>query len=113
MNQEQIKSILQVLLGTGGPLAALVMSYGVPADRLTLWTNLVLAIVPPAAAALWALWDRTQKNTLAQAGAILAVPAPDGKPQGNVIINPVATDGAKAAAADPTVGNVNYGKVTS
>jgi hypothetical protein len=100
-NQEQVKSILQVLLGTGGPAASLFLSYGVTPDRLTLWTNMVLAVVPPLVAAGWALWDNKHKNTIAAAAAIPGVQ--------EIEISTTATDGAKAAAADPTLRNVTKG----
>lgn len=98
-NQDQIKSILQLLLGTGGPLAALLISYGVPSDKLSLWTNLLVAVVPPLAAGVWAIMDRTHKNTIASAAAIPGV--------SEVVIKSDAQDGAAQAAADPTLKNVN------
>lgn len=91
-NQEQIKAILQMLLGAGGPLAALILSYGVPADKLTLWTNLALAIVPPLVAAGWQAWDRTHKNQIASASNIPGVD--------KIVVNDNANGGAGAAAAD-------------
>lgn len=98
MNQEQIKAILQMLLGAGGPVAALIMSYGVPADRLTLWTNVAVAILPPIIAAGWAAWDNTHKKTIAAAAAVPGV--------SEVLIARDAKDGAAAAAADPKLENV-------
>lgn len=98
-NQEQIKAILQMLLGSGGPVAALVLSYGVPADKLSLWTNLLVAVLPPLAAGAWALIDNTHKKTIAAAAAVPGV--------SEVVIQSNATDGAAAAAADSTLKNVN------
>lgn len=98
-NQEQIKGILQLLLGTGGPLAALIMSYGVPADRLSLWTNLIVAIVPPFIAMAWTAWDNTHHRTIAAAANVPGV--------SEVVIASGATDGAAAAAADKDLPNVN------
>lgn len=97
-NSEQIKSVLQMLLGTGGPLAALIMSYGVPADRLSLWVNLAVAVLPPLIAGVWAIIDNTHKNTIAAAAAIPGV--------SKVTIASGAKDGAAAAAADPSLTNV-------
>jgi hypothetical protein len=97
-NQEQVKSIIQLLLGAGGPLAALLMSYGVPADKLSLWTNLAVAVLPPLIAGVWAIIERQHKNTIAAAAAIPGVT--------KVVIAPGAKDGAAAAAADPALLNV-------
>lgn len=99
MNTEQIKAVLQMLLGSGGPVAALLLSYGVPADKLTLWVNLALVIVPPALAMGWAAWDRTHKNTIKAASKVPGV--------SEVVIESGAKDGAAAAAADPALLNVN------
>lgn len=99
MNGEQIKSIIQLLLGSGGPLAALLLSYGVPADKLNLWVNLAVAVLPPLAAGVWAIIERTHKNTIKAAAAIPGV--------SEVVIEPNAKDGAAAAAADKSITNVN------
>ena len=72
-NSEQIKAILQMLLGAGGPLAALIMSYGVPADKLSLWTNLIVAVVPPLAAGIWAAIDNKRANTVRAASNVPGV----------------------------------------
>ena len=97
-NQEQIKGILQLLLGTGGPLAALIMSYGVPASQLSLWTNLIVAVVPPLIGGIWAVIDNTHHRTIAAAAAVPGVVG--------IRVADNATDGAKAAEQDsalPTV----------
>lgn len=99
MNAEQIKAILQMLLGTGGPVAALILSYGVPPDKLNLWTNLAVAILPGMISGAWALWDNTHKKTIAKAAAVPGV--------SEVVIESNAKDGAAAAAADPKLENVN------
>jgi hypothetical protein len=98
-NQDQIKSILQLLLGAGGPLAALLISYGVPQDKINLWVNLLVAVLPMIIGAVWAILDRTHKNTIASAAAIPGV--------SEVVIKSDAKDGAAQAAADPTLTNVN------
>jgi hypothetical protein len=100
-NAEQIKAILQMLLGTGGPAAALILSYGVPADKLNLWVNLILAIAPPVIAGIWAAIDNTHKQTIAAAASVPGV--------SEVVVSSDAKDGAAAAAADPTLTNVNKG----
>lgn len=97
-NQEQIKSILQMLLGSSGPFAALIMSYGVPASQFQLWANLITAIVPPLIAAGWAIWDNTHKKTIAAAAAVPGVT--------EIRVADNATDGAKAAEQDSTLPNV-------
>lgn len=101
MNVEQVKAILQMLLGSSGPVAALIMSYGVPASQFQLWANLITAIVPPILAAGWAAWDNQHKHTIAAAAAIPGVQ--------EIAISATATDGAKAAAEDPTLKNVAKG----
>lgn len=98
MNAEQIKSILQLLLAAGGPLSSLLLSYGVSADKMTLWVNLALAILPPLGAGIWALIERTHKNQIA------AVAANPGVAQ--IVVKDGAGDGAKAAAEDPKLDNV-------
>lgn len=98
-NQEQIKQLLQLLLGAGGPLAALLMSYGVPADKLSLWTNLALAVVPPLAVGVWKIIDNTHAKQIAKAAAVPGV--------SEIVINGNASDGAAQAAADPKLTNVN------
>ncbi len=108
MNKEQIKSIIQLLFGSGGPAASLILSYGVPADKLNLWVNLALAIIPPLAMGVWALIERTHKGTLASAGAILEKPTLNGDKTGTIIVSQNAGNGAAAAAVDPNVKNVNF-----
>lgn len=99
MNQEQIKSMLQLALGSGGPLVALLLSYGLPQDKLNLWINVVVAFGPPIVAGIWAIFDRKHKNQIA---AVASIPGVE-----SVTISPSATDGAAAAAADPKLTNVN------
>lgn len=98
-NQEQIKQILQLLLGAGGPLAALLMSYGVPADKLSLWTNLAVAVIPPLAVGVWKILDNTDKRQIAKAAAVPGV--------SEIVVDSNAKDGAAQAAADPNLKNVN------
>lgn len=105
-NAEQIKSILQLLLGTGGPLAALIISYGVPAEKLNLWTNLLVAIVPPLVGGIWAILDRTHKQTIGQAATILSAKQDNGQPVGTIVVSTNASDGAAQAVADPNLTNV-------
>lgn len=98
MNAQQVKAILQMLLGTGGPVAALLLSYGVPADKLNLWVNLVVAVLPPIVAAGWAAWDNTHKKTIEAAASVPGVSA--------IQIDPHANGGASAAAEDPKLETV-------
>lgn len=107
-NIEQIKTGVQWFIGV---LTPLLVSYGLPSDKIGMWTNLLGQILPPVAMFVWAMWDRTHKNTLAQAGAILKAPGLDGKPSGTIVVSDQAKDGAAAAADDPNVKNVNYGPV--
>jgi hypothetical protein len=98
-NQEQIKLALQWLLGAGGPLTALILSYGVSQEKLSLWTNLALYIIPPAISWAWGTWDRTHKNTIKAAAVVPGV--------SEVVIESNAKGGAAKAAADPALTNVN------
>ena len=63
-NSEQIKSIIRLLLGAGGPLAALLVSKGVSADQVSIYLELALVIVPPVIAGAWGLLSHSDTGTL-------------------------------------------------
>lgn len=94
-----------------GILTPLLVSYGLPPEKIGLWGSVAAELLPPLAMAAWALWERTHKNVLKEAGAILQTPGLDGRPSGTIVVSPEAKDGAAAAADDPNVKNVNYGDV--
>lgn len=96
-----------------GILTPLLVSYGLPPEKIGLWGNVAAELLPTLAMAVWALWERTHKNVLKEAGAILQGPGLDGNKSGTIVISPEAKDGAAAAAADGNVKNVNFGQVKS
>lgn len=73
MNIEQIKQLCQTLLAAGGPVAGLLTAYGFPQDKVAMWLGLALAIVPPLAAALWGILDKTDSAIVVQAKAVPGV----------------------------------------
>lgn len=108
-NVEQVKTAVQWLIGV---LTPILVTYGLTPDKIGLWGTLAGQVVPPVAMFCWAIWERTHKNTLATAGAILQAPTRTGEPSGTIVISPQAGNGAKAAAIDDNVGNVNFGNVS-
>ena len=97
-NQQQIQSFIRLLLGAGGPLAALLVSRGTSADTVNLILTIALAVVPPLISLVWSMFSHSDKATVAAAGALPGV---------NVVVAPSAPVGARAAAADPAVPGVN------
>jgi hypothetical protein len=98
VNQQQIEAMLRLLLGAGGPLAALLLAYGVPSDKLNLWVNLAIAIIPPIGAGVWGILANTQKRSIADAAAIPGVI--------KIKVSDNATGGAAQAANDANIPNV-------
>jgi hypothetical protein len=97
MNLDQVQALIRTLLAAGGPIAALLIQYGMPADKVNTWISLGLAILPPVAAGAWGILARTDAAKVASAGAMPGV---------NVTVAPTASAGAQAAAADPDVPGV-------
>ncbi len=101
MNLDQIQSLIRTLLAAGGPIAALLVQYGLPADKVTIWLSLALAILPPIAAGVWGIVVKTDKAKVAAAGAMPGV---------SVIVDTSvaspASAGAQAAATDKAVPGV-------
>src|SRR5882672_9809158 len=63
-NQQQIASALRVVLGTGGPIAAIILAKtGVTEGDYTMYMNAALVVVPPIAAFLWG-WYSNRKVAL-------------------------------------------------
>ena len=100
MNLDQIQALIRTLLASGGPIAALLVQYGMPGDKAAMWVSLALAILPPIAAGVWGILARTDAAKVAAAGAMPGV---------DVTVAPTASAGAQAAAADPKVPGVNPG----
>jgi hypothetical protein len=98
VNQQQIEAMLRLLVGAGGPLAALLLSYGIPPDKLNLWVNLAIAIIPPIGAGVWGILANTQQRTIADASKVPGVV--------KIKVADNATGGAADAANDATLPNV-------
>jgi hypothetical protein len=97
MNLEQVQSLIRTLLAAGGPIGALLVSYGMPNEKVSYWISLALVVLPPVTAAVWGILNKTDKAIVTAAGAMQGV---------NVAVAPNASEGAKAAAADPEVSGV-------
>jgi len=98
MNLDQILSLVRTLLAAGGPISGLLVMYGVPNDKATMWLSLALIIVPPVVSAIWGIASKTDKAKVAAAGAMEGV---------TVTVAPTASPGAQAAAQDKSVPGVN------
>jgi hypothetical protein len=72
-SQDQIMGILRALLAAGGPVAALLMSYGVSEQRANLWLTLALAIIPPVVAAVWSAISNSQAKLAVAASTVPGV----------------------------------------
>ena len=97
-NQQQIESVLRVLLAVTGPIAALIMSYGVQPTQYQLWTNALVAVLPPVIAAIWGVVRNTHKQTIADAAKVPGVT--------EIRVADNAKGGAQAAAADTSLPTV-------
>lgn len=98
MNLDQVQSLIRTLLAAGGPIAALLVQYGMPSDKVSIWISLALAVVPPVVAAVWGVIAKTDAAKVAAVGAMPGV---------SVTVAPTASPGAQAAAADPKIVGVN------
>ncbi len=72
MNTEQIQSLIRLLLGAGGPLAALLISKGASADTVNQILTISLAVVPPLVSLVWSMIRHTDANTIAAGDAAKA-----------------------------------------
>jgi len=99
MNQQQIESLLRILLAAGGPVAGLLVNWGVPSGQVNNYLTVALLVLPPVLAGVWGLLRNTHQQTIAAAASVPGV--------SNIAIAPDAKDGAAAAAADPKLTNVN------
>jgi hypothetical protein len=98
MNLDQIQSLIRTLLAAGGPIAALLVQYGMPQDKVSIWISIALVVLPPVVAAVWGIITKTDAAKVAAVGAMPGV---------SVIVAPSASAGAQAAAADKAVPGVN------
>lgn len=98
MNPQQVTAFLQIILAAGGPVSALITSYGVSPDQLHLWEAAAQVVLPPLIAGVWALWERTHRNQ------IIAVATNPEISRIEVAAN--ASNGAKSVADDPQISNV-------
>lgn len=96
-NIEQVKSAIAVFLAAAVPIIAFLVSNGVPQNIAAIVTVvvIVLAIIG------YVIFDNTHKKTITAAAAIPGVQ--------EIAISATATDGAKAAAEDPSLKNVAKG----
>jgi len=97
VNLDQVQSLIRTLLAAGGPITALLVMYGAPGDKVAMWVSLALSILPPVVSGVWGILNKTDRAKVESAGAMPGV---------NVIVSPQASEGAKAAALDPTVPGV-------
>lgn len=97
-NNSQIESIIRWLLTTGGPGAAYLVSQGMAPTQINNILTIALAVVPPVISFIWGLVRKTDKQVIAAAAAVPGVTG--------VVIDPNATGGAAAAAADPKLTTV-------
>jgi len=101
MNQQQVESLLRILLAAGGPVAGLLVNWGVPTGQVNNYLTIALMVLPPLISGVWGLLRNTHKQTIADAASVPGV--------SQVVIAPTAKDGAAAAAADPALPNVTKG----
>lgn len=97
-NQQQIESVLRILLAAGGPVAGLLANWGVPAGQVNNWLTLGLTLLPPLIAAVWGILRNTHKQTIAAAAAVPGV--------AEIRVADNAKDGAQAAVEDTKLPNV-------
>lgn len=64
-NPEQIQSLIRLLLGAGGPLAALLISKGASADTVNQILTISLATVPPLVSLVWSMFRHSTAQTIA------------------------------------------------
>lgn len=55
VNQNQVQQILQILLAAGGPVAGLLVNWGVPSGQINNYLTILMMLLPPAISAVWAL----------------------------------------------------------
>ena len=101
MNQQQIESLLRILLAAGGPVAGLLVNWGVPAGQVNNYLTIALMVLPPAVSGVWGLMRNTHQQTITAAAGVPGVTG--------ITVAADAAAGARAAAADPTLPTVKVG----
>jgi len=96
-NLDQWLGLVRTLLAGGGPLAGLLIAYGMPADKVNMWLALGVAIVPMIIAGVWSWVIKTDSAKVTSVGAMPGV---------TVAVGPTASAGAQSVAADPAVPGV-------
>lgn len=102
MTSDRYTALWQALLAAGGPVAALLVQYGLPESRANAWAQVasaLVAIVTPALSALWSARSHNPENTLRAAAR--------NDPAISIVVPDSATSASKAVAADEHVANVN------
>jgi len=97
MNFDQVLSLLRLLLGVSGPIGALLIARGMPAEQVTGLSTAIIAVVgalPPIASAIWSMFAHTNDAKLKAVEAL-----PDVQ---KIVVNSAATDGVADAAKDLT-----------
>jgi len=96
MNSTQIESLLRWLLGTSGPIGALLIYWGITPDNLGHLLEIVIAavaVIPPLFALYLSIRAHTRSREIA---AVEAIPEVE-----KILIKPTATGTVAAVAADP------------
>ena len=96
MNFDQVLSLLRLLLGVSGPIGALLIARGMPAEQVTVLSTSIITVVgtlPPIASAIWGMFAHTNAAKIAAVTALPDVQA--------VVVKSSATNGVANAAADP------------
>ncbi len=97
MNQQQIESLLRILLAAGGPVAGLLVNWGVPSGQVNNYLTLALMILPPLISAGWGHF-RTTPSSLAVAA--------DSVPGVSVTVNPLSASQAVVNTAELQTNNI-------
>jgi hypothetical protein len=99
MNDTQRQQLLNILLGASGPVASLLLQWGIQPTVVSQILQIALLVLPPAYAAWRSHKSGDDKSVIAAAANTPGVTS--------IQIAPTATDGAAKAAADPTLPTVN------
>lgn len=97
MNSQQFQQLVNLLLGAGGPLAALLLQVGVPQGTITQVAQLVLIVVPPGYA-WWRSHHQNSDSSILTAASNVAGVA--------VTVDPKAASAAALATAQNPATNV-------